>query len=62
MATVKVKSSIEVNIDDKLYQFVCDSDSPLGAVHDALCQMRILVVQKIAEMDVSKQEPKQEGS
>jgi len=62
MAAVKVKSSIEVNIDDKLYQFVCDSDAPLGACHDALCQMRGVVVNKIAEMDKCKEEPKQEGS
>jgi hypothetical protein len=59
---IKPKSSVEITIDEKLYQLLCDSDAPLGAVHDALCQMRAIVVQKIVDLDKQKEEPKPEGA
>jgi hypothetical protein len=57
---LKNKSVLEVTIEEKLYTFACDSDAPLGAVHDALCQMRAFVVQKIADLDKPK-EPEPEA-
>jgi hypothetical protein len=61
---IKPKSVLEIKIDERLYQLLCDNDAPLGAVHDALCQMRAFVVQRIVDLDKDKQkeEPKPEGS
>lgn len=42
-------SALEMKIGDKYYKFLCDGDSPLGSVHDALCQMRSYVVERINE-------------
>jgi len=56
---LKTKSSMEVEIDGKLYQLLCDTDSPLGSVHDALCQMRLFVVQRIVDLDKQKEEQKE---
>ena len=58
----KSKILCEVTIGDKLFQFLLDSDSPLGAVHDALVQMRGLIVDKMQEVVVGQQkkpEPKE---
>lgn len=43
--SLKVASEVEVN--GKLYQFVCDADSSLGCVHDALCKIKSQVVEQI---------------
>lgn len=37
---LKQSSILSVVIDDKSYQLICDSDSPLGSLHDALMQMK----------------------
>jgi len=37
---LKQKSFLEVEIAGKSYSMSCDSDSPLGCLHDALMQMK----------------------
>lgn len=58
---IKSKTVLEVQIGDRIYRMDCDPDSPLGEVHDALTQMRACVVQKIVDIDKSKEEPKDES-
>lgn len=42
-------TKLEVKIGEKLYQLICECDSPVGAVHDALCQMKAHVVKMIQD-------------
>ena len=44
-------SKLEVKIGEKLYHFLCDCDSPLGEVHDALAKMKSFVVSTIVEQE-----------
>lgn len=37
---IKQKTTLEVVLEGKTYQLLCDSDSPLGCLHDALMQMK----------------------
>lgn len=37
---LKQKSVLEVTIENKTYSLICESDSPLGSLHDALMQMK----------------------
>lgn len=48
---IKNASKIEEKIEGRLYQFICDSDSPLGEVYDVICRMRFAVYQKIKEFE-----------
>jgi hypothetical protein len=56
----KSKIVCEVTIGDKLFQFLLDQDSPLGSVHDALVQMRGLVVDQMQKV-VAEQQKKPEA-
>ena len=58
---IKTKSVLEVKIGERVYSLECSPDSPLGETHDALCQMRLFVVQRIADLDKQKEESKVEG-
>lgn len=44
---LKQKSLLEVEIEGKKYQLICDSDSPLGCLHDALMQMKGWCVERM---------------
>lgn len=57
---IKSKTVLEVKIGERVYSMYCDADSPLGEVHDAVTQMRACVVQKMVDLDKSKEEPKDE--
>lgn len=46
-------SKLEVHIGERSYQFLCDMDSPIGEVHDALASMKDFVIQKINEAEKS---------
>ena len=46
---IKNKTVIEERFGERTYQLVCDSDSPLGELYDALYQMQSFVVGKINE-------------
>jgi hypothetical protein len=49
-------ATLEVKIDGKSYQLLCECDSPLGSVHDALSQMKLHVIKMIN--DAAEKEPK----
>lgn len=51
---------MEVKIGDRLYELSCDTDSPLGELHDALCSMKAHVVNLIVEHQKNEQ-PKEGG-
>lgn len=44
-------TKLEVKIGEKVYQFLCEVDSPIGQVHDALSAMKGFVIQKINEAE-----------
>ncbi len=44
---LKQSTALEVVIEDKIYELRCDSDSPLGSLHDALMQMKGFCVDKM---------------
>ena len=44
---IKQKSDLEVEIAGKVYHLYCDSDSPLGCLHDALMQMKGWTVERM---------------
>lgn len=46
---LKQLAALEVKIEDRIYHLVCDHNSPLGEVHDALCRMKDHVVNRIKE-------------
>lgn len=41
---IRTKAVIEIKIGDNIYAMECPSNSQLGEVHDALVQMRQMVV------------------
>ena len=51
-------SKLEVKIGERLYHFICDSDSPLGEVHDAVAKMKDFVVNMIVEQQNKDNENK----
>jgi hypothetical protein len=61
---IRSKAVIEIKIGDNLYQMECPSNAQLGEVHDALVQMRQIVVnmmqahadQEQKEIDEEEQE------
>ncbi len=44
---LKQNSVLEIKIQDKSYELYCDSDSPLGSLHDALMQMKGWCVERM---------------
>lgn len=44
---INQKTMLEVEIADKKYQLLCDVDSPLGSLHDALMQMKGFCVERM---------------
>lgn len=44
---LKNRTYLEVKIDGKIYALECESSSCLGAVHDALSQMKAYIVDRI---------------
>lgn len=47
---LKQKTVFEVIGERKTYRFECDPDSPLGEIHDVLCQMKHYVVNRINDV------------
>lgn len=43
------KSALEVKVGTRTYTLECASDSPLGELYDALCQMQSYVIGRIIE-------------
>ena len=60
---LKAKTVLEVKIDERIYELSCNPEAPLGGVHDALCQMKAYIVQRIIdqqEAEKKKDEPQVE--
>lgn len=52
---IKNLSSIEIKVGEKTYVFLCDNDSPIGEVHDALSKMKSQIVEIINKANESEQ-------
>lgn len=57
---VKNKIVLEVKKDDRLYELVCENNSPLGELYDSLSQMLHFVVEKIKETEAAVAQKKAE--
>lgn len=54
-------SKIEIKIGERVYQLLCQGDSPLGELHDVLSQMKGFVVEKMQEIDRASKEKSDGG-
>lgn len=56
-----IKNSIvfEIKKGERIYQLLMSYDSPLGEIHDVLCEMKSAIVQKINEADKEKASDKE---
>jgi hypothetical protein len=54
MAKLKNKVCIEVEKGERLYSLICETDSPLGELFDALQNMQQVVVEQTNQMNVSQ--------
>ena len=57
---IKNVAKFEYKVGERVYQFICDHDAPLGEVHDALGQFKSHVVSLINTAN-QKVESKPEG-
>lgn len=57
---VKNKIALEVKRDERLYELICDNNSPLGELYDCLSQMLHFVIEKIKETEAAVAEKKAE--
>ena len=48
---IKHNAILEVKIGERIYQFQCPTDSPLGELHDALHQMKAFIIQRIVDAE-----------
>lgn len=55
---IKSVTVIEFKIGERIYQFHCSPESPLGEIHDALCMMKHEIVQRISKQDELEKEKK----
>lgn len=55
---IKSKSILEIKAGERIYSFFCESDSPLGEIHDVLCKMKAFVIEKIVEAEKKQEEAK----
>lgn len=46
---IKQKTVLEVEVSGRIFQLICDSDSPLGNLHDALMMMKGYTVERMSE-------------
>lgn len=44
---IKQKTVLEWKVGERLYEFQCQPDSPLGEIHDALMQFKGAIVDKM---------------
>lgn len=55
---IKNKVSFEVKKDERIYSFYCDPECPLGEIFDAMCAMKLEVVQRINAVNIKPEEQK----
>lgn len=57
---IKSKIVLEVVKSERLYQFICLPESPLGEIYDVMNEMRALVIQKIMDEQKSRESKDQD--
>lgn len=55
-------TQFEIKIGDHAYRFLCESNSPLGEVHDALYHMKQIVLKKMQECHESEKAHKEDDN
>jgi len=53
---IKSVTVIEITKGDRTYKLLCESESPLGEVHDVLCEMRKNVIELMAKTEERSEE------
>jgi hypothetical protein len=53
------KTILEIKTEKRVYQFICEPDSPLGEAFDVLSTMRKFVIDRISEQEPSKAKPEE---
>lgn len=56
---IKSKAVVEIKLNDRIYQMECPNESPLGEVHDALCMMKAVIIDRIKEIQSLEEKNKQ---
>lgn len=56
---LKSKVILEHKVNDRVYEFVCSPESPLGEAYDAVCLFREYLIKRINE--TKEQESSAEG-
>lgn len=54
-------TKLEVKMGERVYQLLCEVDSPLGELYDVLSMIKGFVLQKMQEIDEVKKEDEQNG-
>jgi hypothetical protein len=58
---LKNKINLEINKEDRVYNFECDPTAPLGEIYDVLTQMKSFILEKISEAEkISNENEKKE--
>lgn len=55
---IKNKIAFEIKKEERLYNFYCDPESPLGEIFDVLSSMRSMVFEKLKEVEKQNSEKK----
>lgn len=53
---IRSKTILEIKNEKRTFEFLCEQDSPLGEVYDALSAMRNYIVQRIQENEKKPEE------
>jgi hypothetical protein len=54
---IKTKVVIEHKIGDRIYEFQCVPDSPLGEIYDAISYMNSFIINKMIEEQKKNETP-----
>lgn len=57
---IKNKTVLETKVNERAYRLECSPDSPLGELHDAICEMKSYVVQMIHEANAKEHASKED--
>lgn len=58
---IKNKTALQVKKGERIYEFNCDPDSPIGELYDALFEMQAYVVGRIQASQPKPEEPQEEA-
>lgn len=59
---IKNITRLEHKVGDRIYHFVCENDSPLGEIHDALSKFKSCIIEIINGQEKAKEACKSEES